>query len=104
MLHHSQSSHNRPVEGRTSAATLTGLTTFLATLTYKFNREVAWSRSSLKTYVLHVGSARDISSSRLGSALSKQYNVPLDLARLLLQAHGRFEYRNRYTQTRVRDY
>ena len=104
MQHRSQSSQNRPFEGRTSAATLAGLSnTFLATLTYRFNREVARSRFSLKTYILHVEPARDTSSSGPGSALSKHHNMSPDLARLLLQAHECFECRDHYTQARVDD-
>lgn len=103
MQRRSQSSHSRPVEGRTSAATLTGLSsTFLATLSYRFNREAARLRSSLKTVVLRVGPARDILSSRLGNIFSKQHYMSSDLVRLLLQAHERFEYRNHHIQTPVR--
>lgn len=102
MQRRSHSSHSRPVEGRTSAATLTGLSsTFLVTLNYRFNREAARSRSGSNTIVVRVGPARDILSSRLGSVPSKHQYVFSDLARLLLQAHERFEYRNHYTQTRV---
>lgn len=100
-----QSSHNRSVEGRTSAATLTGLSKcFTGNSNLRVNRVIASSTSGsrmvLRPSVLHVERARDISSSMLGSILSKRSCMSSDCARLLLRARAFFEYRKQSTQDR----